>query len=178
MSFTGKYKKYLLAIFVLSLTFVIKSHVGYENKEQESDIANDDLSIKHYMLNTDTGIADPITRDIFSAGNQANTREIHRRAVNRGDVRMKTINHNQPAHTINQTKASNADGEIDRLKLLGIVFHGQKKQAFLAWDRQRVIANVGDLVYGRYLLREIAVDSATFVDTNDNLQKIIIVSGK
>jgi hypothetical protein len=79
---------------------------------------------------------------------------------------------------VNETPTPVNDGEIERVRLLGIVFHDNKRKAFLALGKQRVIADVGDLVYGRYLLQKITVDSAGLVDTKDNVEKTILVSGK
>lgn len=173
-----KNRKYLLAITILSLVLGIKTIAGHGTKEQESDIANDDLSLERYMLDADVGTVEPVVKDIFSGRNRPNPQENKQTALNRSNVRSAVIKQEPPVQADTQFQPSVTESEIDRLKLLGIVFHDNKRKAFLALDRQRVIADVGDLVYGRYLLREIAIDSATLVDTNDNLPKTILVSGK
>ena len=178
MSLSRGNRKYLLAIAVLSLVLGIKIITGHGAREQENDVANDELSLEHYMLDADVGTVQPVVRDIFSGRNHPAPKQNTQRTLTINHVKTAVVKPEPTVRTDVQVQAAVADSEIDRLKLLGIVFHDNKRKAFLALDKQRVIADVGDLVYGRYLLREIAVDSATLVDTNDNLPKTILVSGK
>lgn len=176
MTMHDKHKKYLIVILILAMILAVKA-AGYRDMEQDNDATSGDLSIESYTLNADVGSVEPTIKDIFAG----TTRRESIASIQSVSGRKKTVSlpKREPTlQTENQALPPINDGEISRLKLLGIVFHDNKKKAFLALDSQRVIADVGDLVYGRYLLQEITVDSASLIDTTNNVSKTILVSGK
>lgn len=65
-----------------------------------------------------------------------------------------------------------------RLKLLGVVFRDGKGQAYLAADKENVIAMSGDVVLGRYVVDRIAVDAVDLRDSKTNITTRVPVSGR
>lgn len=70
------------------------------------------------------------------------------------------------------------ESALGKLRLLGVVFHGGKRQAYLALDKDHIIAAAGDRVFGEYVVEKIAVDAAELRDTKTNITRKIPVSGK
>lgn len=71
-----------------------------------------------------------------------------------------------------------ADAELGRLKLLGVVFHAGKGRAYLALDRENIIALAGDTVFGRFAVDKVAVDAVDLRELKTNTSRRIPVSGK
>jgi hypothetical protein len=71
-----------------------------------------------------------------------------------------------------------ADAELGRLRLLGVVFHAGKKRAYLARDRENIIALAGDTVFGRFAVDRIDVDAVDLRELKTNTSRRIPVSGK
>lgn len=76
------------------------------------------------------------------------------------------------------TPAETAGADLSRLKLLGVVFRAGAGQAYLAHDRESVLAHNGDTVFGHYAVEQIQVDAVDLKDLNTNLSRRIPVSGK
>jgi hypothetical protein len=172
-----KYKRYAIAIALLLLVLGFKYIVVIGNS-LESPHPDSDLSLEGYIIHADNGASVTSVKDIFA---EIHGRELQANRINRPiPIKPNISKSKRETPTINNTKEQPAvtDGEFERIKLLGIVFHDNKKKAYMALDRRRLIADVGDIVYGRYLLRDIAVNSAELVDTKENQQKTILVSGK
>lgn len=75
-------------------------------------------------------------------------------------------------------QAEAADAEFGKLKLLGVVFHAGRAQAYLALDKENVIALAGDTIFGRFSVDEVGVDAVNLRDLKTNLSRRIPVSGK
>jgi hypothetical protein len=71
-----------------------------------------------------------------------------------------------------------ADAELGRLKLLGVVFHAGQGRAYLALDRENIIALAGDTVFGRFAVDKVAVDAVDLRELKTNTSRRIPVSGK
>ena len=71
-----------------------------------------------------------------------------------------------------------AEGGLGKLKLLGVVFRAGKGQAYLALDKESVIAHAGDTVLGQFAVDKIAVDAVELRDLKTNTIRRIPVSGK
>jgi hypothetical protein len=67
---------------------------------------------------------------------------------------------------------------LGKLRLLGVVFHGGKRQAYLGQDKENAIAAAGDTVFGQYAVDAISVDAVELRDLKTNLTRRIPVSGK
>lgn len=73
---------------------------------------------------------------------------------------------------------SMAASGLGRLRLLGVVFHGGKRQVYLALDKENCIASMGDTVFGKYAVDAINVDAVELRDTGTNITRRIPVTGK
>lgn len=71
-----------------------------------------------------------------------------------------------------------AQNGLGRLRLLGVVFHAGKRQAYLAQDKENCIAATGDTVFGEYAVDGITVDAVQLRDLKTNMTRRIPVSGK
>lgn len=67
---------------------------------------------------------------------------------------------------------------LGKLRLLGVVFHAGKRQAYLALDKESVIAVAGDTAFGQFVVDKIAVDAVELRDPKNNTTRRIPVSGK
>lgn len=82
-----------------------------------------------------------------------------------------------PASAPNAAQTMAASG-LGRLRLLGVVFHGGKRQAYLALDKDNCIASMGDTVFGEYAVDAINVDAVELRDIHSNITRRIPVTGK
>lgn len=73
---------------------------------------------------------------------------------------------------------SAAAASLGRLRLLGVVFRGGKAQAYLALDKQSVIAHSGDTVFGQFTVDTVTVDAVELRHLESNILRRIPVSGK
>ena len=71
-----------------------------------------------------------------------------------------------------------AQNGLGRLRLLGVVFHAGKRQAYLAQDKENCIAASGDTVFGQYAVDGITVDAVQLRDLKTNMTRRIPISGK
>ncbi len=67
---------------------------------------------------------------------------------------------------------------LGKLRLLGVVFHGGKRQAYLGQDKENAIAAAGETVFGQYAVDAISVDAVELRDIRTNMTRRIPVSGK
>lgn len=172
-----KHTKYIAVIILLMSILGIKFITGNGDDVMDAHHSKSELAIEQYTLNVDGDVDIAPIRNIFAETHKRNIQSTNTNAMSHArQVHVAPKPLPAPQHEVEQQEIT--DGEFERLKLIGIVFHDNKKKAYLALDRQRVIADVGDLVYGRYLLREIAINSADMFDTKNNQQKTIMVSGK
>lgn len=83
----------------------------------------------------------------------------------------------EPAVEVDPEMAA-ADAEFGRLKLLGVVFHAGNKRAYLARNKENIIALAGDTVFGRFAVDRIDVDAVELRELKTNTSRRIPVSGK
>lgn len=101
-----------------------------------------------------------------------------------GSTRMVSAQNRQnmvaakPAAEAGQRIAEAAGNELGKLKLLGVVFRAGKGQAYLAMDKESVIAHAGDKVFGQFVVDKVDVDSVELRDLKNNTSRRIPVSGK
>lgn len=177
MNGSNKHAKYLAVIVLLMAILGIKYITSNGDVMMDAHHSKAELAIEQYNLNVDGDVDVAPIKNIFAETHRLRAQSANTNAITYArQVHVAPKPVPVPQHEVEQQEST--DGELERLKLIGIVFHDNKKKAYLALDRQRVIADVGDLVYGRYLLREIAIDSADMFDTKNNQQKTIMVSGK
>lgn len=183
MSTTSRYLKYGIIITVLLLMLVVKFAVLSGNGVLRDNHSTQELSVENYKLHADNETRSGSVRDVFLGTKDQITTHRSPEVTHSVQPLHSTTNHiaekkiELPVN-VNEQVIPSQELEIDRVKLLGIVFHDKKKKAFMALDKQRVIADVGDMVYGRYYLNDIAINSVELVDTKDNQRKTIKVSGK
>lgn len=67
---------------------------------------------------------------------------------------------------------------LGKLRLLGVVFHGGRRQAYLALDKENCIASMGDTVFGQFTVDAINVDVVDLRDLKTNMTRRIPVTGK
>jgi hypothetical protein len=79
----------------------------------------------------------------------------------------------QPAQPLAATES-----EIGRLRLLGVVFHGGARQAYLSQGKENAIAAAGDTVFGMFTVEKVTVDAVEIRDSRNNITRRIPVSGK
>lgn len=182
MSLVRRYSRYLIAIGLLFMLLAVK-YLATNRMTAGDHEPETGLRLESFILHADTTVNSIPAKDIFNGSRNAS---VDTHFVNRaGSEAQMFPPKNHALQRMIEKKADedmqNAivnDSEIQHIKLLGIVFHDNKKKAYMALNSQRVIADIGDTVYGRYLLRDIAINSAELVDTKDNQQKLIFVSGK
>lgn len=183
MSWVRRYSRYLIAIGLLFMMLAVKYLASNSDITVSGPESRNGLQLDSFVLHADTAVNSNPSKDIFTGSRNIRS---DTRFANRADSRTQTLaSKSSELHRGTEQKTDqdvqNAvvnDSEIQRIKLLGIVFHDNKKKAYMALDSRRVIADIGDIVYGRYLLRDIAIGSAELIDTKDNQQKLIFVSGK
>lgn len=101
-----------------------------------------------------------------------------------GSTRMASTQNRQnmvvakPAEQPRQRIAEVAGSELDKFKLLGVVFRAGKGQAYLAMDKENVISFAGDTVFGQFVVDKVDVDSVELRDLKSNISRRIPVSGK
>lgn len=84
----------------------------------------------------------------------------------------------KPAAQPGQRIAEAAGGELGKLKLLGVVFRAGKGQAYLAMEKENVIAFAGDTMFGQFVVDKVDVDGVELRDLKNNTSRRIPVSGK
>jgi hypothetical protein len=128
-----------------------------------------------FRLRVDVPGASTRGRDLFSAGGGV------RGAVSaaNGQSRRKSAPRIAPAPVpaADAAQVMAASG-LGKLRLLGVVFHGGKRQAYLAQDKENCIASTGDTVFGQYAIDAVSVDAVELRDIKTNMTRRIPVSGK
>lgn len=71
-----------------------------------------------------------------------------------------------------------ASAELARFKLLGVVFRAGTGQAYVAHDKENVMAHGGDTVFNHFVVDKILVDAIDLRDLKTNLSRRIPISGK
>lgn len=124
-----------------------------------------------FRLRVDVPDAGASGRNLFAAGGYSRTA---------GEGSARKVAHDEPSTTVVAGPLPQAEtvSGIGRLKLLGVVFHGGKRQAYLALEKDNVIADSGDTVFGQYAVDKITVDAVELRDVKNNVTKKIPVSGK
>lgn len=71
-----------------------------------------------------------------------------------------------------------AAASLGRLRLLGVVFRAGQGQAYLGLDRDSVIAQRGDTVFGQFTVEGVAVEAVELRHIQTNTIRRIPVSGR
>lgn len=77
-----------------------------------------------------------------------------------------------------QNEAEPTVDKLGKLRLLGVVFRAGKGQAYLALDKETVIAFAGNTVFGQFVVARVTVDAVELRDLKTNTIRKIPVSGK
>jgi hypothetical protein len=75
-------------------------------------------------------------------------------------------------------QAETADAELAKFKLLGVVFRAGRGHAYLALDKENMMAISGETLLGRFAVDKVAVDGVELRDLRTNTSRRIPVSGK
>ena len=126
----------------------------------------------HLRVETNTA-ADAPRRDLFQPVGKAATRTSLRMAK---PVAVKAMVQ-APAKS-EPTEAEVAGAELGKIKLLGVVFRGNKGQAYLSRDKENFMAYGGDTVLGRFVVEKVSVDTVDLRDLKTNISRRVPVSGK
>lgn len=182
MSNNRKYLGYLAVILLLIGVLAGKRHwsEGGDGHEMTESIGK----VSEYTLYADRPLGRTTSRDIFYGGNLAYSPRYQRseggtdmpRYGQRGGVERHISASAEKSES--GVPAPVASGEINGIKLLGVVENGKRLQAFLALGSQREIVDVGQMLQGRYKVVDIKIAHVSIVDLNDNSQRIIPVSGR
>jgi hypothetical protein len=71
-----------------------------------------------------------------------------------------------------------ARAELSQLKLIGVVFRGDKGEAFLVKGDQTYLVHMGEKVGERFVVQSVSTESVTLKDPRTNVTGQIPVSGK
>lgn len=121
--------------------------------------------------------------DIPDEGVQGRNLFLAQGGVSRGEARggtpvRLTARATPAAMKIAAPEPAAPESGIGKFRLLGVVFHGGKGQAYLALDKENSIASSGDTVFGLYVVEKITVDAVELRDLKSNATRKIPVSGK
>ncbi len=83
-----------------------------------------------------------------------------------------------PPKTPEQLAEEAARAELARIKLVGVVFRGDRGQAFMAMGDEAYFVYVGDKVGSRFIVETIAADAVEVSDPDTNVSGRIAISGK
>lgn len=77
-----------------------------------------------------------------------------------------------------QIEADAAADALGKLRLLGVVFRSGRGQAYLAMEKENVIAFAGDRVLGQFIVDKVDLDAVELRDLKSNINRRVPVSGK
>lgn len=83
-----------------------------------------------------------------------------------------------PPKTPEELEEEAARADLAQIKLMGVVFRGDKGQAYFVKGDQTYLASEGDMVGGRFKVESIATDAAKLKDPKTSVAGTIQVSGK
>lgn len=168
----GRYRVYLALIALLAAANAgrwVFAKASVNPASRERVLLADDFRIRVDVPGT-VGHG----RDLFSASGARNAADVEERGIRRKPaVRAAPA----PVSAPDAAEVMAASG-LGRLRLLGVVIHGGKRQAYLAQDRENCIASAGDTVFGQYAIERVSVDAVDLRDIKSNLTRRIPVSGK
>lgn len=169
----SRYRIYLVVIALLAAVNI--GHWVVAGARTDSTVRERVLLADDFRLRVDVPGEAGHGRDLFSPGGdvryaaETSSRGFHRKPASRPAP--------APASAPDAAQAMAASG-LGKLRLLGVVFHGGKRQAYLAQDRENSIASAGDTVFGQYAVDAISVDSVELRDVKTNMTRRIPVTGK
>lgn len=166
-----KHSGYLLVIVMLVLVNAWRWGAFGTAADKHDATHGKTLVAEDFRLHIDaSGPAGPV-RDLFrpAGGEAAKPRVRPVQAVIKAAPPI-------PPPELATATADSAD--LGKLKLLGVVFRAGKGQAYLAFDKENVIAHSGDTVMGRFAVASIGIDSVDITDLKTNSSRKIPVSGR
>lgn len=83
-----------------------------------------------------------------------------------------------PVKTPQQLEEEAARAELAQLKLVGVVFRGDQRQAFLARGGETFLVQAGAKIGSRFTVEDIAADSIRVKDPASKVTATIPISGK
>lgn len=174
-----RYRIYVGAIALLAAVnlgrWVLHGATGERAASERTPLAQD------FRLHVDVPNGVGRGRDLFAgAGSVAGWTgsggafSVRRRVARRPVVKKVAL---QPVSAPGAAQLMAQNG-LSRLRLLGVVFHAGKRQAYLAQDKENCIAAAGDTIFGQYIVDKVTVDAVQLRDIKTNMTRRIPVSGK
>ncbi len=176
-------RRYRVYVGVIALLVVVNGARWWLQSPKEADgpVAHggiflpEDFRLRLDAPDTGTGA----TRDLFQSrgGRVASAEKPH------GPIRrVAAVPKPAPVKTTTPPPApsvpAEAESGLSKLRLLGVVFHAGQRQAYLAQDKENLIASAGDTVFGQYAVDRVTVDAVELRDLKNNATRRIPVSGK
>ncbi len=112
-------------------------------------------------------------RDLFLAGHGTAAKVAGSSHVMHVSVKPPT-----PPLPVQPANAEVGDAELAKFKLLGVVFRAGRGHAYLALDKENMMALSGETLLGRFAVDKVAVDGVELRDLRANTSRRIPVSGK
>ncbi len=173
-----KYAIYYVLIAVLAVANIGRWWFAAKTGGTES-VRNQAFLPDDFRLRVDLPLAQSAPRrDLFqpgSLGRAAAARAITPHAV---PARVTAKVQAPPPPPPPPSEAELAAAEFGKLRLLGVVFRKGKGRAYLAMDKENVIAQAGDTTFGRFVVDQIGEDAVQLTDLKTNTRRRIPVSGK
>ncbi|HKQ31279.1 MAG TPA: hypothetical protein VJS66_08345 [Burkholderiales bacterium] len=116
----------------------------------------------------------------FEPPRPGTTRDLFRVWLPPAPVQIKKVEQppTPPPKTPEQLAEEAARAELIQLKLVGVVFRGDKGQAFVVKGDQTFLVHSGEKVGERFVVQSVTTDSVTLKDPKTNVTGQIPVSGK
>lgn len=169
-----RHAPYFAVILVLLLVNVARWTLQAESGDRP--VGERAFMPEDFRLHVDVPDADSsAARDLFSGVHASGTSLEHAASVRhiRVQAAVKT-----PSLPLPVSAASSPQATAPNLRLLGVVFHGGKRQAYVAQDKENVIASAGETIFGQYEVSNISIDAVELKDIRSNITTRIPVSGK
>jgi Tfp pilus assembly protein PilP len=164
------------AAFISLILLLLVANIWYwwprapETHRMESSSAVRRFQIEDFELKIPQGVDDKYARprrDLFQP-----------KAVVTRRISKKTNSPPAPPpKTPEQLEEEAARAELAQIKLVGVVFRGDRGQAFLTKGDQLYLAFPGDKVGGRFTVEKVATDAVQLNDPNTNVTGRIPISG-
>ena len=169
----SKQRKLILAIALLVLANIGRWYFAGQPGE-ESDAKVELISPAELMVNTslaEAGSVSAMHRDLFQI--QTRQREKSAKPVLK-QIKPRT----EPEKTPLQIELETAQGDLSRIKLLGVVVRKGKAQAYMSKGTETYLVYAGDMFASRYKAERVALDSVEIFDQKVSIRQTIVLSGK
>ena len=164
------------AAYILIISLLLSINVWYwwprarENPRMERSSTVRHFQIQEFELKIPQGVEDKYTRprrDLF----QPKIVAIHPVSKKSNSPPV------PPPKTPEQLEEETARAELAQIKLVGVVFRGDRGQAFLTKGDQVYLAFPGDKVGERFTVETVATDTVQLKDLRTNVTGRIPISG-